>query len=186
MTTTHLSTAFFDRDVETVARTLIGVRFIVDGVGGPIVETEAYDPQDPASHTFRGLTPRNAVMFGPPGRIYVYRIYGLHWCVNFTCGNGGAVLIRALEPQSGIERMQARRKSASMRLLCAGPGRLCEALAVDGEMNGLSLDSLPFDLQGASEEADVTATRRIGISVAMDVAWRFCLTGSPYLSKRPS
>lgn len=182
----HDSAAFFGRDVETVARELIGITFLTNGVGGPIVETEAYDAKDPASHSFRGVTPRNAVMFGPPGHVYVYRIYGLHWCVNFTCGNGAGVLIRALEPLHGVKEMAARRRSTSTRLLCAGPGRLCEALAIDGSMSTLPLDQPPFRLIGTHERADVTVTTRIGLRVATDLARRFCKSGSLYLSRPPS
>jgi len=181
----RLDAAFFARDVELVARDLIGVSLTVDGVGGPIVETEAYDARDPASHSFRGPTPRNAVMFGPPGHAYVYRIYGLHWCVNFTCGHGAAVLIRAIEPTMGMDEMRARRTGVAERLWCAGPGRLCEALGIDGSLNRLPLDRPPFALHGRPTEAMVTPTRRVGISVATEVAWRFCLAGSPYLSKPP-
>ncbi|MET0241264.1 MAG: DNA-3-methyladenine glycosylase [Sphingobium sp.] len=174
---------FFARDVDVVARELIGVTLLVNGVGGTIVETEAYDAQDPASHSFRGPTPRNTVMFGPPGRAYVYRIYGLHWCVNFTCGDGAAVLIRAIEPKSGLDRIRSRRGGLSDRLLCAGPGRLCQALGIDGAHNGLPLDQAPFTLHAHFDQQDIAATPRIGIRVATDVHWRFCLRGSPYLSK---
>jgi DNA-3-methyladenine glycosylase len=154
-------------------------------VGGVIVETEAYDPQDAASHSFRGPSPRNAVMFGPPGHIYVYRIYGLHWCVNFTCGNGAAVLLRALEPTQGVDRMRERRGIDRNRLLCAGPGRLCQALGIDGTLNGAALADTRFALHRAPAPVAVTTGRRIGISVATEVPWRFCQTGSPWLSKPP-
>jgi DNA-3-methyladenine glycosylase len=177
--------AFFTRDVAIVARDLLSVEFLVDGVGGRIVETEAYDTSDPASHSFRGPTPRTAVMFGPPGCAYVYRIYGLHWCVNFTCGNGAAVLIRAIEPSFGRDRMQDRRKSPSDRLLCSGPGRLSQALSIDGSLNAFPLDRPPFQLRPGAAASGIIATRRIGLSVARDVSWRFCLAGSPYLSKPP-
>ncbi len=181
-----LDPGFFARDAPAVARDLIGIAMLVNGVGGRIVETEAYDAQDAASHSFRGPTPRNAVMFGPPGHVYVYRIYGMHWCVNFTCGNGAAVLIRALEPGSGIETMRVRRNGAVDRLLCAGPGRLCQALAIDSSMNGLPVDAPPFDLHGQPGDTEVTATTRIGIRVAADIPWRFCLAGSPFVSRRPA
>lgn len=181
-----LDHCFFDRDVETVARELIGVAIFVDGVGGPIVETEAYDPQDPAAHTFRGPTPRNAAMFGPAGRAYVYRIYGLHWCMNFTCGHGAGVLIRAIKPENGREIMRSRRGASDRsndRFLCAGPGRLCQALGVDGGFNNRRLDRPPFDLHPKSSEPRVIACPRIGISMATDTLRRFCEEGSRYLSR---
>ena len=172
---------------ETVAERLIGATLLVDGVGGRIVETEAYDRDDPASHSHGGPTARNASMFGPPGHAYVYRSYGMHWCLNFVCreaGHGAGVLIRALEPTAGLERMRSRRRVADDRLLCAGPGRLCQALAVDRGLDGLPLDAPPFELRPAT--AAVTAVRgpRIGISKAVDLPWRFGLAGSPFLSRR--
>ena len=181
-----LDHSFFDRDVEAVARDLIGVAIFVDGVGGPIVETEAYDPQDPAAHTFRGPTLRNAAMFGPAGRAYVYRIYGLHWCMNFTCGHGAAVLIRAIKPENGREIMRSRRGALDQsddRFLCAGPGRLCQALGVDGRFNNRRLDRPPFELYPKSSEPRVIACPRIGISIATDTLRRFCEEGSRYLSR---
>ncbi len=178
-----LDPSFFARDVETVARDLIGICVTVDGVGGTIVETEAYDPQDPAAHTFRGPTPRNAVMFGPAGHAYVYRIYGLHWCMNFTCGQGAGVLIRAIEPEFGVEIMRTRRGVVQDRLLCSGPGRLCQALGVDGSFGGLPLDRPPFALREKSRLLEVVAGPRIGISVAIDTPWRFSAAGSRFLSQ---
>ena len=181
-----LEHSFFDRDVEMVARDLLGVAVFVDGVGGPIVETEAYDAQDPAAHTFRGPTPRNAAMFGPAGHAYVYRSYGIHWCMNFTCGRGAGVLIRAIEPEKGREIMRARRgasEESDDRLLCAGPGRLCQALGVDGGFNNLRLDRPPFALCPTSSRSRVIACPRIGISVATDTLRRFCEEGSRYLSR---
>jgi DNA-3-methyladenine glycosylase len=177
--------SFFAHDVETVARLLIGATLLVDGVGGVIVETEAYDAGDPASHSFRGPTPRNAAMFGPPGYAYVYRSYGIHWCVNFVCGppgGGSAVLIRALEPTEGLEMMICRRGMSSIRLLCAGPGRLCQALGIDGSLDGAALDKPPFQLVIGAPEP-IACGPRIGISVGAETPWRFCRPGSLYLSK---
>lgn len=169
-----------------VARALIGCFVFVDGVGGRIVETEAYDREDPASHTFGGQTARNAAMFGPPGHAYIYRSYGLHWCLNFVCreaGHGAGVLIRALEPTEGLALMRERRGMDNDRLLCAGPGRLTQALAVTGAHYGLSLFESPFRLRAPAASGDVLAGPRIGISQARDVPWRFGLKGSAYLSK---
>ena len=177
---------FSARSVE-VARALIGASVFVGGVGGRIVETEAYDETDPASHSFAGKTARNAAMFGPPGRAYVYRSYGLHWCLNVVCmpaGHGAGVLIRSLEPTAGIEHMRQRRRLHDERLLCAGPGRLCQALAVDHGLNGARLDRVPFRLVPASGSALAVAIGlRIGISKSRELPWRFALAGSRYLSR---
>lgn len=175
--------AFFARDAVAVAGDLLGARLLVNGVGGLIVETEAYRPDDAASHSFRGLTAANAAMFGSPARAYVYRSYGLHWCLNFVCEPGSAVLIRALEPTEGLETMIARRTVTAVRRLCAGPGNLCKALAVTGEMNGASLFHAPFVVEPASEMPVSVAGVRIGISKAADYPWRFAVKGSRYLSK---
>jgi DNA-3-methyladenine glycosylase len=166
------------------ARMLIGWTLTMNGVGGRIVEAEAYHFEDPASHSFSGPTPRNAVMFGPPGVIYVYRSYGIHWCMNLVCGPapGSAVLLRALEPTAGLDLMIARRGLEDPRLLCSGPGRLCEALGVTREQNGLRVDEAPFALEPGLA-AGVAVGPRIGISKAVDVPWRFGEAGSRYLSK---
>jgi DNA-3-methyladenine glycosylase len=171
-----------------LARALIGASLFVDGVGGRIVETEAYDQSDPASHSFAGKTARNAVMFGAPGRAYVYRSYGIHWCLNFVCvaaGHGAGVLIRALEPTAGIERMRERRGVHDERRLCSGPGRLGQALGITHAMNGLRLDRAPFRVVPPDDDASrvVAAGTRIGISKSRELPWRFVLAGSPFLSK---
>ena len=179
----------FNAPSHEVARRLIGVTLLVDGVGGRIVETEAYDRDDPASHTFVGPTARNAAMFGPPGHAYVYRSYGIHWCLNFVCreeGHGAGVLIRALEPTQGLERMRERRGVEDIRLLCAGPGRVGQALGIDAGFYGLPLDAPPFQLlaaPGDHPDIAVEAGPRIGISKAIAVPWRFGERGSRFLSK---
>jgi DNA-3-methyladenine glycosylase len=180
-----LPKSFFRRDVDDAARALIGTVLTVGGVGGMIVETESYDPDDPASHAYeRRQTRRNAVMFGPPGHAYVYRIYGMHWCLNFTCGDASAVLIRALEPLYGIAKMRARRGSETLTSLCSGPGKLCQALGITGAQNGLSLSAPPFALARAAGPAQIASGVRIGITKARDLERRFGLAGSPYLSRR--
>lgn len=178
----------FSAPSHEVARLLIGVTLLIDGVGGRIVETEAYDQTDPASHTYGGQTPRNASMFGPPGHAYVYRSYGLHWCFNTVCreaGHGAGVLLRAIEPTHGIDTMRARRGMQDLKLLCAGPGRLAQALGIDSSLNGLSLSEPPFELRAraAVAEAELLTGPRIGISKAVDLPWRFGLKGSRFLSR---
>mgnify|MGYP003583447350 FL=1 len=177
----------FGADAHEVAQQLIGVTVLVDGVGGVIVETEAYDRTDPASHAFPGPTMRNAVMFGPPGRSYVYRSYGIHWCLNFVCreeGHGAGVLIRAVEPTDGLARMRERRGLEDERLLCSGPGRVGQALGIDGSLGGHRLDRPPFRLLAPTrDDIELLVGPRIGISKAMDVPWRFGLKGSRFLSK---
>jgi len=182
----RLSRGFFDRSVHTVAPELIGATLLVDGVGGTIVEVEAYDHEDPAAHGFGGRTARNASMFGPPGHAYVYLIYGLYWCLNFVCepeGVANAVLIRALEPTVGIPAMQKRRNLKDARLLCAGPGRLCEALGVTRSHDGLPLDAPPFRLIARPHAVPLAVGPRIGITKAMDKPWRYGLAGSRFVSR---
>jgi DNA-3-methyladenine glycosylase len=180
-----LPPAFFAAPAPVFARALIGATLLVDGVGGTIVETEAYDRDDPASHAFGGQTPRNASMFGPPGHAYVYRSYGIHWCLNVVCGEraGSAVLIRAIAPEAGIDVMQARRGVSDARLLCAGPGRVCQALGVTRAHDGLPLDKPPFAIVPRSGTPRVAVGPRIGIARGVETAWRFGLAGSPYLSR---
>jgi DNA-3-methyladenine glycosylase len=177
---------FFARSVHEVAPELVGCTLLVDGVGGRIVEVEAYDAEDPASHGYGGPTARNRAMFGPPGHAYVYRSYGIHWCLNLVCAEEGrpeATLVRALEPQVGIERMRERRGLDAERLLSAGPGRLCQALAITGEHDGLPLDRPPFELRAAEHAVDVVRATRVGISRAAERPWRYVLAGSIYLSR---
>ena len=181
-----LTQSFFDRSVHEVAPELIGATLLIGGIGGVIVELEAYHHTDPAAHSYNGRTPRNAVMFGPPGFAYVYRSYGIHWCLNFVCegeGSASAVLLRALQPVKGLAAMRRRRGLAEERLLCSGPGRMCEALGVTHAHNGRRLDRPPFALFARPEAVEVVTGPRIGISKAVDLPWRYGLAGSPFLSK---
>ena len=182
---TPVSADLFERPVVTLARLLIGATLLVDGVGGIIVETEAYRPDDPASHSFRGPTDRTAAMFASRGHIYVYRSYGLHWCLNLVGGDltGSAVLLRALQPTHGLDRMRERRGLADERRLCGGPGRLTQALGITRALDGAALDQPPFQLFAPEGEPAVVAGPRIGITKAVEQPWRFGLAGSRYLSR---
>ena len=186
---TRLDADFFDRSVHDVARELIGCELLVDGVGGVIVETESYERDDPACHAYVGLTPRTATLFGPPGRAYVYLSYGIHSMLNAVCeaeGTAAAVLIRALEPTRGVERMRRRRGRSEPRELCSGPGKLTVALGIGLDLNGRSLSGPPFEVQAPRAEwagIEVATGPRIGITKAVDRPWRFCAAGSPFLSR---
>ena len=186
MASRKIGKPFFSRSVHHVAPELIGATLLVGGVGGRIVEVEAYHHTDPAAHSFNGETPRNAVMFGPPGYAYVYRSYGIHWCLNFVCepeGSASAVLIRAIEPLEGLAAMRRRRGLSDERLLCSGPGRLAEAMGVTIAHNGLALDRMPFEIYARETEPEIAIGIRIGITKAADLPWRYGLKGSKFLSK---
>jgi DNA-3-methyladenine glycosylase len=181
-----LKRSFFNRSVHEVAPDLIGATLLVDGVGGIITEVEAYHHSEPAAHSFNGPTPRNLVMFGPPGFAYVYRSYGIHWCVNFVCekaGSASAVLIRALQPTHGLPAMRRRRGVPEERALCSGPGKLCEALGITIKHSELPLDQPPFALHARPANPEIVAGVRIGITKAADLPWRYGLKGSRFLSK---
>jgi DNA-3-methyladenine glycosylase len=181
-----LSCEFFERSVHDVAPELIGAELYFNGAGGMIVEVEAYHHTDPAAHSYVGRTARNAVMFGPAGRAYVYRSYGIHWCLNFVCepeGSASAVLIRAIAPTHGIAAMRRRRGTAEERLLCSGPGRLCEAMGITSKQNGLRLDRAPFAVRARQSFAEISIGPRIGITKAAEHPWRYGLKGSRFLSK---
>ncbi len=182
----NFSVIDFSASAHDVAPQLIGAQFFVNGVGGIIVEVEAYDQSEPASHTFSGPSVRNAAMFGSPACAYVYRSYGIHWCLNFVCspeGHGAGILIRAIQPTQGLDTMRVRRGVEAERLLCSGPGRVGQALEIVRAFNGRSLAQKPFQLLPAVAPVDVVHGPRIGISKAMDLPWRFGLAGSPFLSK---
>lgn len=181
-----LSKKFFARSVHEVAPDLIGATLLVDGVGGIITEVEAYHHTEPAAHSFNGPTPRNMVMFGPPGFLYVYRSYGIHWCMNFVCekeGSASAVLIRALEPTHGIPAMRRRRGLQDERSLCTGPGKLCEAMGVSIKHNTLPLDAPPIAVYARKHKPEIASGIRIGITKAVELPWRYGLKGSRFLSK---
>lgn len=180
----RLEKAFFARDARVVAADMIGLELTLDGVGGIIVETEAYLADDPASHSFRGPTRRNASMFGAPATSYVYLIYGVHWCLNAVCLPGSAVLIRALEPTGGVETMKERRRTDKLQQLCSGPGKLAAALGITAKQDGLSLMKSPFALRYARSGHNLLNGKRIGITRAADVPWRYGMEGSAYLSRR--
>jgi DNA-3-methyladenine glycosylase len=185
-TTAKIKRPFFDRSVHVVAPELIGATLMVDGCGGVIVEVEAYHHTDPAAHSYTGQTERNGVMFGPPGFVYVYRSYGIHWCLNFVCegtGSASAVLIRAIEPTTGIAAMRRRRDVLEERALCSGPGKLCQAMGVTIKHNGLVLDRPPFELRARASVPEIVVGPRIGITKAVNAPWRYGLKGSKFLSK---
>ena len=176
----------FSRSVHEIAPELIGATLLVDGVGGRIVEVEAYDREDPASHAYRGRTQRNASMFGPPGHAYVYRSYGVHWCLNLVCEGvevPSAVLVRALEPTHGLDQMRRRRGFDDPRVLASGPGRLCQALGITLEHDGLPLDRSPFELRERAGPVQVHSGARVGITRATELPWRYAEVGSRFLSR---
>lgn len=177
---------FFARSVHDVAPELIGATMLVDGVGGIIVEVEAYHQTEPAAHSYRGPTPRTMVMFGPPGFAYVYRSYGIHWCINFVCepeGSAAAVLIRALQPTHGLAAMRRRRGLDDERMLCSGPGKLASALAITKTQNGLALTAPPFAIHARTFTPEIATGVRIGITKAAELPWRYGLKGSRFVSK---
>ena len=177
---------FFTRRVQDIAPDLIGATLVCGKVGGMIDEIEAYHHTEPAAHSYGGRTKRTAVMFGPPGVAYVYRSYGIHWCFNVVCesdGSASGVLVRALQPTLGIATMKHRRGVADERLLCSGPGRLCQALGITREYNGLAVNRAPFAIFGRIGDLDIVIGPRIGLTKAVDLPWRFGLAGSKYLSR---
>jgi DNA-3-methyladenine glycosylase len=179
-----LDRGFFKRSALEVASDLIGVELLFDGAGGLIVETEAYLDGDPASHSYKGQTRRNRSMFGSAGCAYVYGIYGMHWCLNAVCLPGSAVLIRALQPTTGLIAMRRRRGMEDIRLLCSGPGRLCQALGIDGRHDGMPLSNFPFELRPAAKGLSLLTGPRIGITRAVNEPWRFGLRGCKFVSRK--
>jgi len=190
----RLARSFFDRPAEVVAPELLGrllVRALPDGsrLSGSIVEAEAYEPGDPASHGFRGPTPRTASMFGPPGRLFVYFTYGNHWMMNAVtreAGVGSAVLIRAVEPREGLDRMAANRGRDAPRDLCSGPGKLTQALAVDASLDGADLTrgrEVWLEAGALVAPEHILAGPRVGVSAGVDAAWRFFVRDSPWVSR---
>jgi len=175
------------RSPHEVAPDLIGAELYLNGAGGRIVEVEAYDHEDPASHAFGNKrTARNGSMFLDGGHVYVYRSYGIHWCVNIVCfgvGEAGAVLLRALEPLAGLREMRERRGVEDERLLCSGPGRLCQALGITHEQDGLRVDRPPFELRDRTADVEIVRGPRIGITKAAGLPWRYGLAGSRFLSR---
>lgn len=179
---------FFERSAHELAAELLGATLLVDGVGGVLVELEIYEQSDPASHSYGGPTKRNASMFGPAGHAYVYRSFGVHWCLNLVCappGEASALLVRAIEPTHGLERMIERRGLADPRKLCSGPGKICQALAVGAGHDGLPLDAPPFRVLARTNAPEIVSCRRVGITRAREQLWRLCVNGSPYLSRGP-
>jgi DNA-3-methyladenine glycosylase len=177
---------FFARRVQEVAPELLGATLLCGKVGGIIVEVEAYHHSEPAAHSYAGRTRRNAVMFGPPGFVYVYRSYGIHWCFNVVCepdGSASGVLVRALQPTLGISTMKRRRGVTDEHLLCAGPGRLCQALGITRDHYGIAVDQPPFTVLARKHDVDIVTGRRIGLTKAVELPWRFGLAGSRYLSR---
>ena len=186
-TVSSIDRRFFARSVHKVAPDLIGMTVLFKGVGGVIVEVEAYHESEPAAHSYGGMTARNAVMFGPPGYAYVYRSYGIHWCVNLVCekeGSASAVLIRALQPTHGIPAMRRRRGLHDERSLCSGPGKLCEALGITIAHSELPLDASPYALYARVGKPEVVTGLRIGITKAVELPWRYGLKDSKFVSKR--
>jgi DNA-3-methyladenine glycosylase len=184
----RLHVAFFARSVHTVARELIGCRLFYEGCGGVIVEAESYERDDPACHAYVGLTKRTATLFGPPGRAYVYLSYGIHSLLNAVCepeGEAAAVLIRALEPTHGLDRMRTRRGAHPDADLCSGPGKLTEALGIGLDDNDADLNADPFLLLPPEPEweGEVVTGPRVGITKAIERPWRFSLAGSPFVSR---
>ena len=175
--------AFFFRDASEVAPEMIGWNFFVNGVGGTIVETEAYNRLDPASHSFTGPSKRNRSMFGPPGCAYVYPIYGLHWCMNFVCSDASAVLLRAIVPIKGIEQMQERRRIKQLTALCSGPAKLTQALGISAALDGVPLSAAPFEFEPRQQVPLISCGARIGISRAVDVEWRFWMSDNACVSR---